>query len=142
MNTTTDVPDLVRAKPPGLARKIASLLLIYLLIALGSNIAWRLLRLPPQMRYAILNPPLMLLSGVILLASILIASAWTVRSLDHRPLSTVGIPLSGPWLLQTLIGLLVGSIPPVIFFLAAYKLGSAHIERVPLDLHHVLTQTL
>jgi hypothetical protein len=142
VNTTTDHVDLVRAKPPGLARKIASLLLIYLLIALGSNLAWRFLHLPPQMRYGILNPPLMLLSGIILLAAILIASGWTVRSLDHRPLSTIGIPLSSPWLRQSLIGLLVGSIPPVIFFLAAYKLGSAQIERVPLDLHHVITQTL
>src|SRR5689334_7726529 len=119
MNTKTDVSDLVRAKPHGLARKIASLLLIYLALALSANIAWRLLHLPPQMRYGVLNPPLMLVSGVILLGSILIASAWSVHSLDHRPVSTVGIPLSGPWLQQTLIGLLIGSIPPTVFFLAA-----------------------
>lgn len=142
MSTRTDRVDLVRAKPYGLARKIASLLLIYLLLALGANIAWRLLHLPPQMHYGILNPPLMLLSGVILLGAILIASAWSVRSLDHRPLSTVGIPLSGPWLRQSLIGLLIGSLPPTIFFLIAYKLGSAQVTRTPLDLHSVLTLTL
>ena len=52
------------------------------------------------------------------------------------------MPLSRPWLRQTLIGLLVGSIPPILFFLAAYKLGNAQVSRLPLDLHHVLTQTL
>jgi hypothetical protein len=123
MNTTTDRVDLVRAKPYGLARKIASLLLIYLLLALVSNVAWRLLHLPPQMHYGILNPPLMLVSGVILLGAILIASAWTVRSLDHRPLSTVGIPLSGPWLRQSLIGLLAGFHPADYVFSGGLQIG-------------------
>jgi membrane protease YdiL (CAAX protease family) len=74
--------------------------------------------------------------------SILAASAWTVHFFDHRSLGTVGVPLSRPWLQETLIGLLVGSIPPLLFFLAAYKLDDAQVARVPLDLHRVLTQSL
>lgn len=142
MSSPIDRADLVHAKPHGLTRKIATFLLIYLLLAVSSNIAWRLLHLPPQMHYGVLNPGLMLLSGVILLGSILAASAWSVHSLDHRPLSTTGIPLSGPWMRQILIGLLVGSIPPICFFLVAYKMGSAQVVRVPLHLHEVATQTL
>jgi len=129
-------------KRRGVGWKIASLLLIYLLLASFFNVAWHLLRIPPQMQHGILNPGLMLLSGMILLGAILVASVWTLRFFDHRPLSTVGVPLSRPWVWQTLIGLLTGSIPPVLFFVAAYKLGSAQVERVPLELPHVLTQTL
>jgi membrane protease YdiL (CAAX protease family) len=143
MTTSTDRFDLPAVKPRGAGWKITSLLLIYLLLAAFFNIAWRLvLHLPPQMHNGIMNPGLMVLTGIILLGSILAASVWTLRFFDHRPLSTVGVPLSGPWLRQTLIGLLVGAIPPSVFFLAAYKLGSAQVERVPLDLHHVLTQSL
>ena len=98
--------------------------------------------LPPQMQHGVLNPPLMLLTGVILLAAILAASAWTVHFFDHRPLSTVGIPLSRPWLQHVLIGLLAGAITPTLFFLTAYELGDAQVARVPIDLHQVLTQTL
>ncbi len=127
----------------GVGWKIASLLSIYLLLAIFFNVAWHLLHIPPQMQHGILNPGLMLLSGVILLGAILVASVGTVHFLDHRPLSTVGVPLSGSsWVRQTVIGLLAGSVPPVLFLVVAYKLGSAHVERVPLDLHHVLTQTL
>jgi len=143
MTTSIDRLDLPAVKRRGIGWKITSLLLIYLLLAAFFNIAWRLvLHLPPQMHNGILNPGLMVLTGIILLGSILAASAWTLRLFDHRPLSTVGVPLSPPWLRQTLIGLLVGSIPPTLFFLAAYKLGNAQVSRVPLDLHHVLTQSL
>jgi uncharacterized protein len=126
----------------GVGMKIASLLSIYVLLALFFNVAWHVLHIPPQMQHGILNPGLMLLSGLILLGSILVASAWTLKFLDHRPLSTVGVPLSRPWLRQTLIGLLAGFLPPVLFFVAAYELGCAQVERLPLDFHHVLIQTL
>ena len=116
--------------------------LIYLLLAAFFNLAWHLLHIPPQMHHGILAPGLMLLTGVILLGSILAASAWTVHFFDHRPLSTVGVPLSGPWLQQTLIGLLAGSVTPIVFFLAAYKLGNAQVALVHFDLHSALTQTL
>ncbi len=143
MNTSRDRVDLHGVKSHRVGWKITSLLLIYLLLAAFFNIAWRfLLHLPPQMQHGILNPGLMLLSGILLLACILAASAWTVHFFDHRSLGTVGVPLSPPWLRQTLIGLLVGSIPPILFFLAAYKLGNAQIARLPLDLHHVLTQSV
>jgi membrane protease YdiL (CAAX protease family) len=143
MNTTVNRTDLSSVKTRGVGWKITSLLLIYLLLAAFFNIAWRFLfHLPPQMQHGILNPVLMLLTGVILLGSILAASAWTVHFFDHRALSTVGVPLSGPWLRQALTGLLVGSIPPVLFFLVAYKSGNAQVARVPLDFHQVLTQSL
>ena len=143
MTTLTDLVDPPAAKARGVGWKITSLLLIYLLLAAFFNIAWRfLLHLPPQMQHGILNPGLMLLTGMILLGSILAASAWTAHFFDHRSLSTVGVPLSRPWLRQTLVGLVVGSIPPILFFLAAYKLGNAQVSRVPLDLHRVLAQTL
>ncbi len=143
MNTTVNRTDLPAVKARGVGWKIAALLLIYLFLAAFFNLAWRFLfHLPPQMQHGILNPGLMLLTGVILLGSILAASAWTVHFFDHRALSTVGVPLSGPWVRQALTGLLVGSIPPVLFFLAAYKSGNAQVARVPLDLHHVLTQSL
>ncbi len=143
MNLSTDVTGRSAPKPRALGWKIASLLLIYLLLAALANIAWRFVfHLPPQMQHGVLNPPLMLLTGVILLGSILAASAWTVNFFEHRTLSTVGVPVSGPWMRQTLIGLLVGSIPPIVFFLLAYKLGSAQVARVPIDLHQVLMQTL
>ena len=142
MTTSIDRLDLPAVKPRGVGWKITSLLLIYLLLAAVFNIAWRMIPLPPQMHNGILSPGLMLLSGIILIGSILAASGWTAHFFDHRSLSTVGVPLERPWLRQTLIGLLVGSVPPTLFFLAAYKLGDAQITRVPLDLHHVLTQTL
>jgi membrane protease YdiL (CAAX protease family) len=137
-----DNADSGRAKRRGMGWKITALLLTYLLLASIANIAWRLLHLPPQMQHGVLDPGLMLLSGLILLASILIASALTLHWFEHRPLASVGVPFSGPWLQQTCIGLLVGSIPPVLFFLAACKLGDAHLARAPLDLHHVFTRTL
>jgi membrane protease YdiL (CAAX protease family) len=129
-------------KRRGAGWKIASLLSIYLLLAIFSTVAWQLLHIPPQMQHGILNPVLMLLSGMILLGAILAASAWTVHFFDHRPLSTVGVPLSRPWVRQTLIGLLAGTITPLMFYVAAYKLGNAQVKHVPLNLHHVLTQTL
>ena len=49
---------------------------------------------------------------------------------------------SGQWLQQIGIGLLVGSIPPTLFFLAACELGDAHLARTALDVHHVFTLTL
>jgi membrane protease YdiL (CAAX protease family) len=134
--------DAGRFKRRGIGLKITTLLLTYLLMAIIINVAWRLLRLPPQMQHGVLNPGLMLLSGFILLACILTASALTLHLFEQRSLSSVGIPLSSPWLRQIAIGLLVGSIPPLIFFLAASQSGHAHVSRETLDLHHVLTQTL
>ncbi len=130
------------ARRRGMGWKITVLLLTYLLLASIANIGWRLLRLPPQMQHGVLDPGLMLLSGLILLASILIASAFTLHRFEDRPLSSVGVPLSGQWLQQIGIGLLVGSIPPTLFFLAACELGDAHLARTALDVHHVFTLTL
>jgi hypothetical protein len=110
--------------------KIASLLLICLLLAMVFNVAQYLLHIPTQMQHGILNPSLILLSEMILLGAILVASAWTVRFLDDRPLSTVGVPFSRSWLRQTGIGLLVSSIPPVLFLVTGYKLGSTQVERI------------
>jgi len=129
-------------KGRGIGWKIATLFLVYLAFALIANIAWRLLHLPPQMQHGVLNPGLMLLTGLILLASILSASAATLRWFEGRPLSSVGIPLCSSWVRQIVIGFLFGSIPPAVFFLAACELGNAQISRVPLDLHRALTQTL
>lgn len=131
-----------RVKKRGIGLKIITLFVTYLVLAAFANVAWRLLHFPPQMQHGVLDPGLMLLSGVILLACILAASVFTLRLFEDRPLSSVGIPLSSPWLRETCIGLLVGSVPPVLFFLAAWKLGNAQVSRVPLDLHHVFTQTL
>ncbi len=142
MNTTVARIDRLAVKPRGAGLKIAVLLSIYLLLAALFTLAWHVLHIPPQMRHGILTPGLMLLTGVLLLGSILTASAATAHFCDHRPLSTVGVPLSGPWLRQTLIGLLAGSIAPIVFFLAAYNLGDAQVVVVHLDLHHVLIQTL
>jgi membrane protease YdiL (CAAX protease family) len=129
-------------KRRGVGWKIASLLLIYLLLVTVFNVVWHLLHIPPQMERGVLNPKLMLLSGMILLGAILVASIWTLHYFDSRPLSTVGVPFSGPWIRQNLIGLLCGSLSPVLFVVITYRLGFAKAERVPLDLHHLLTQTL
>lgn len=111
-------------KRRGLGWNIASLLLIYLSLAAIFSVAWRLLHLPPQMRQGVLNPVLMLLSGIILVACILTASALTFHFFEDRPLATIGIPLSRSSLQQGLIGLSVGSIPPVLFFLAVRSLAT------------------
>jgi hypothetical protein len=76
MNASRDRVDLHRAKFRGFGWKFTSLLLIYLLLAAFFNIAWRFLfHLPPQMQHGILDPGLMLLTGIILLG----------RSWRHRP---------------------------------------------------------
>jgi membrane protease YdiL (CAAX protease family) len=106
------------------------------------NVAWRLLHLPPQMQHGVLNPVLMLLSGIILVACILTASALTFHFFEDRCLATMGIPLSRSSLQQVLIGLSVGSIPPALFFLAVRSLGDVRISSTSLDFHHILTQTL
>lgn len=131
-----------RVKKRSLALKITTLFLIYLSLAAIFNVSWRLLHLPPQMQHGVLDPGLMLFSGILLLTCILTASALTLRWFEDRPVSSVGVPLSSPWLQESSIGLLVGSIPPILFFLVARKLGDAQVSRVSLDLHHVLTQTL
>lgn len=125
-----------------MAARIASLLLIYLLVVIIFNVAWRLLRIPPQMQHGVLNPVLMLLSGAILLGAILVASVCTLRFYEHREVGTLGLPFSGPWLQQTLIGLLSGSTLPALFFIAAYSLGIAQVERLRFVPHQVVTQTL
>jgi membrane protease YdiL (CAAX protease family) len=132
---------MVRVKRRSIALKITALFLIYLALAAIFNISWRLLHLPPQMRHGVLDPGLMLLSGFILLACILAASALTLHWFENRPLSSVGVPLSQPWPQEICIGLLVGSVPPVLFFLIARQLGDTSVSRTALDLHHVLTQT-
>jgi uncharacterized protein len=137
-----DRSDHREVKRRGVGWKIASLLLIYLLLVTMFNVAWRLLHIPPQMQRGVVSPSLMLLSGMILLGAILVASISTLHYFDSRPLSTVGVPFSGPWVRQNLIGLLCGSIPPILFVAVAYKLGCARAERLPLDLHHLLSQTL
>jgi uncharacterized protein len=137
-----DRGDRLEVRRYGVGWKIASLLLSYLLLAVLFNVAWHLLRIPPQMQRGVLNPGLMLLSGLILLGTILVASGWTVHFFEHRALSTVGIPLSRPLVRQILIGLMAGSITPLLVFAAAHGLGIARVERVPLDLQHILTQTL
>ncbi len=142
MNTYIDQADVTGIKARGVGWKIASLLLIYLFLASFFNVLWHLLHLRPQMQHGILNPGLMVLTGVILLGSILTASALTAHHFDHRSLATIGVPLSGQWLRQVLIGFLVGSVPPCLFFLAAYKLGSAQVADAPVDAHHLFTQTL
>ena len=133
MNTYIDQVDVTGLKPAELAGKSPP--------CCSSTCFWLLLHrclapspLPPQMHHGILTPGLMLLTGVILLGSILTASAATAHICDHRPLSTVGVPLSGPWLRQTLIGWLAGCIAPIVFFLAAYSLGDAQVVVVHLDL--------
>ena len=98
-----------RVKKRGIGLKIITLFVTYLVLAAFANVAWRLLHFPPQMQHGVLDPGLMLLSGVILLACILAASVFTLRLFEDRPLSSVGIPLSSPWLRETCIGLLVGS---------------------------------
>ena len=125
-----------------MAARIASLLLIYLLVVIIFNVAWRLLRIPPQMQHGVLNPVLMLLSGAILLGAILVASVCTLRFYEHREVGTLGLPFSGPWLQQTLIGLLSGSTLPALFFIAAYSLGITQVERLRFVPHQVVTQTL
>jgi uncharacterized protein len=142
MHASIDRADSTAVKARGIGWKIAVLLLIYLFLAAIFNVVWHLLHLPPQMQHGILNPGLMVLTGVILLGSILTASAWTAHHFDHRSLATTGVPLSSPWLGQVLIGFLVGSVPPCLFFLAAYKLGSAQVARTPVDVHLLLAQTL
>ena len=131
-----------QGKRRGVGWKISSLLSIYLLLAALFNVAWHLVRLPPQMVHGVLNPALMLLSGIILLGVILAASAWTLRLFEQRSLTTVGVPFSGAWAPQILIGLVAGSVTPLLYVAVAYKLGSAHIERVALDTNQILTQTL
>lgn len=133
------------SRPPkrrGLGWKIASLLLIYLSLAATFNVAWLLLRLPPQMQHGVLSPGLMLLSGIILVASILTATALTLHFFEHRPLATVGMPLSRPSIQQVLIGLAVGSVPPVLFFVVVRALGDAQVSSSSLDFHRFLLQTL
>lgn len=128
------------ARGPGW--RIASLLLAYLLLVVITFSAWRLLHLPPQSQKGTLHPGLMLLSGLLLLGAILTATAITLHSFDNRSLGTVGVPLSGPWLQQALMGLLSGSSTPILFFLVAHALGSAQVVPTRLDRHSLLTQTL
>jgi membrane protease YdiL (CAAX protease family) len=142
MNSCIDRAGIPAVRARGVGWKIAALLFIYLFLASFFNVVWHLLHLPPQMQHGILSPGLMVLTGVILLGSILTASAWTAHHFDHRSLATVGVPLSIPWLRQVFIGFLVGSLPPCLYFLAAYKLGAAQVARTPFDIHHLLTQTL
>lgn len=143
LDDTQDAPvDSRPSKRRGLGWKIASLLLIYLSLAATFNVVWRLLRIPPQMQHGVLNPGLMLLSGIILVASILTATALTVHFFENRPLATVGIPFSRLSLEQVLIGLAVGSIPPVFFFLVARALGDAQVSSTGSGFHRFLVQTL
>jgi hypothetical protein len=122
--------------------RIAALLLVYLALTIGFAFAWRLLGLPPQSRKGILDPVLLALTGSVLVGSILAASALTLRCLDDRPLPTIGIPLHGPWLRQTTIGLGFGASTPILYFLLACGLGAARVVHTPLDPHSLLTRTL
>jgi membrane protease YdiL (CAAX protease family) len=124
------------------ALRIASLLLMYFAFVAIFAVGWRVLHLPAQMHGGVLNPGLTLVSGALLLGSILAASALTLRFFDNRPLSAIGIPLSGPWALQILIGVLGGALTPLIFFAVASRWGAVHVSRIPVNLHLVLSATL
>lgn len=129
-------------KPGNIAWRIACLLLIYVGIAATCNVAWHVAHLPPQMHNGVIDPMLMLFTGAILISAILAASAITLRLFDRRPVSTIGIPFWGPWLVQLLIGLLVGSLVPLVFFLVAWKSGHAQVTRLPFDAHQAPAETL
>ena len=130
------------AKSRGIGWRIACLLLSYVAIAALCNAAWHLLGLPPQMRHGVLDPGLMFLTSVILVGAVLAASALTLRLFERRPLATIGVPVSGPWVPQLLIGLIFGAMVPIAFFLIAWKSGHAHVSRVAVDAHYILRQTL
>lgn len=129
-------------KPRNIAWRIACLLLIYTAIAAACNVAWHVAHLPPQMHNGVINPRMMLLTGAILLGAILAASALTLRLFDRRPLFSIGIPFSGPWLVQLLIGLVVGSLVPLAFFFVARKSGHAQVTRLSFDGRLALAETL
>jgi len=65
-----------------------------------------------------------------------------VHFFENGSLATVGIPLSSPSLQQVLVGLAMGSIPPVLFFLVAHALGDAQVASTGLDFRRFLVQTL
>jgi uncharacterized protein len=138
VSTSTESPR----KPKSIAWRIACLLATYVAIAAACNGAWHLAHLPPQMHHGVIDPQLMLIAAVLLVGSILAASALTLRLFEKRPLSTIGVPFSGPWAVQLLIGLLVGSLVPLAFFLIAWKSGHAQITRLPFDARQALAETL
>lgn len=131
-----------RRKSKGAAWKMACLFLTYVGIAAACNVTWHLAHLPPQMHNGVIDPQLMLIAGALLVGAILAATALTLQLFEKRALSTVGIPLSGPWAAQLLIGLLVGLMTPLVFFLIAWKSGHANIASLPIDTHQALTETL
>jgi uncharacterized protein len=124
------------------AFRIASLLLMYFAFVAIFAVGWRVLHLPAQMHGGVLSPVPTLVSGALLLGAILAASALTLHFFDNRPLSTIGIPLSGPWALQILIGVAGGALTPLIFFVLASRWSNVHVSRVPVNLDSLLSATL
>jgi membrane protease YdiL (CAAX protease family) len=67
----------------------------------------------PAMRGAdgVLRPGTLLTRGVLTMALTLGVTALFLRFVERRPLSTVGLPLRGPWVRGFLVGLLFGAAP-------------------------------
>jgi len=76
----------------------------------------------------VILPGALLTRGVLTMALTLGVTALFLRFVERRPLSTVGLPLRGPWVRGLLVGLLIGAAPVILLVGVLAVSGHASVE--------------
>jgi membrane protease YdiL (CAAX protease family) len=108
-----------------------ALLFVVVLFLAGAASSWilRLLAVPPlRGPDGLLVPGSLLVRSVLLIGATLAVTAVLFRFVEHRPLSSVGLPLTGPWQQGIATGFLLGAAPVTLLVALLGAVGHAEVS--------------
>jgi membrane protease YdiL (CAAX protease family) len=121
------------------------LLLFIALVAVAGRLIGvirRLTGLPREIVDGVVQPIPELLIGILIIFSVLGILALLFRWFEKRPLSTIGLPFSKPWLRGMSTGFTIGGLNIAIYVLILLINGNAHISLSGLTIFNLLQSTL
>jgi membrane protease YdiL (CAAX protease family) len=117
-----------RSRPVHPGWRILTFLAALAAVVLVVNVAWKSLGLPPQLVEGVLQPGPLAAAAALVFGAALFISRALLRRFENRPLSTLGIPLRGPWIPGLLVGSLLGLAPVGLIVAIAVVTGNAQIS--------------
>ena len=120
-----------------------SLFIVLVAVAGGLiGIIRRLTGLRREIVDGVVQPFPELLIGILIILSVLGILALLFRWFEKRPLSTIGLPLSKPWLRGISSGFVIGGLNIVIYVLILLISGNAQISLSGIAIFNLLENTL
>jgi membrane protease YdiL (CAAX protease family) len=106
------------------------------------NLLRRLSGMPNWKAEGIVQPIPMLVVSILIICSVLAVLALLFHWFEKRPLSTIGLPLSKPWMSGMVVGFTVGGLNIFIYVLILFFAGNAEVSFSGITLFNVLENTI